>query len=195
VSRRPWWEPDRYEAARGDAGDKGTIVWFEMRKESLGFLGRAAVVHVAEAEIAAPRNAVFGALAEPQGWKHWFPGVREASYTTPPPYGVGTIREANVGGTRWVEELIAWEDPTRWAWTVLGTSVPFAWAQVELFEFVEAAGLTRVQWTLALEPRLLARLGAPLAGPMISRVLRHGMENLAAYLARSGSSERRTTGR
>src|SRR5262249_37145913 len=55
---------------------------------------------------------------------------------TPPPYGVWTIREANVGGTRWGEELIAWEDPARWAWTVLRTSVPFAQAQVESFEFL-----------------------------------------------------------
>jgi carbon monoxide dehydrogenase subunit G len=157
-------------------------MWFEMRKEGLGFLGRAPVVHVAEATIDAPRNAVFDAIAEPQGWKHWFPGVRDASYTTPPPHGVGTIREANVGGTRWVEEMIAWEDPTRWAWTVLRSSVPFAQAQVESFEFMEAAGRTRVRWTLAIEPRLLTRLGTPLAGRMISRLLRHAMENLAKYL-------------
>ena len=165
-------------------------MWFEMRKESLGFLGHAPVVHVAEAVIAAPRNAVFGAIAEPRGWKHWFPGVRDASYTTPPPHGVGTIREANVGGTRWVEEMIDWEDPTRWGWTVLRTSVPFAHAQVELFEFMEAAGQTRVRWTLALEPRLLARLGTPLAGRVNSRLLRHAMENLAAHLERKGASGR-----
>src|SRR5262249_31426784 len=157
-------------------------VWFEMRKESLGFLDRAPVVPVVEAVIAAPRKAVFGAIAEPRGWKHWFPGVREASYATPPPHGVGTIREATVGGTRWVEEMIDWEDPTRWAWTVLRTSVPFAQAQVELFEFMEETGQTRVRWTLALEPRLLARLGAPLAGRMISRLLRHAMENLGKYM-------------
>jgi len=170
-------------------------VWFEMRKESLGFLDRAPVVHVAEAVIAAPRKAVFGAIAEPRGWKHWFPGVREASYATPPPHGVGTIREANVGGTRWVEEMIDWEDPTRWGWTVLRASVPFAKAQVELFEFTEAAGETRVRWTLALEPRLLSRLGAPLAGRMTSGLLRRAMEGLAEYLERTGASERRTAGR
>ena len=159
-------------------------MWFELRKESLGFLDRAPVVHVAEAMIAASRNAVFDAIAEPRGWEHWFPGVREASYSTPPPYGVGTIREANVGGTRWVEELIVWEDPTRWAWTVLRTSVPFAQAQVELFEFIEAGGRTRVRWTLALEPRLLARLGAPLAGRMMPRLLRQAMANLATRFRR-----------
>lgn len=165
-------------------------MWFEMRKESLGFLACAPVVHVAEAMIAAPRHVVFDAIAEPRGWQHWFPGVREASYTTPPPHGVGTIREANVGGTRWVEEMIDWEHPTRWAWTVLRSSVPFAQAQVESFEFVEAAAQTRVRWTLALEPRLLTRLGAPFAGRMISRLLRHAMENLAAYLERNGASVR-----
>jgi carbon monoxide dehydrogenase subunit G len=168
-------------------------VWFQLRKESLGFLGRAPVVHVAEAVIAAPRSAVFGAIAEPQGWKDWFPGVRAASYTTPPPHGVGTIREASVGGTRWVEELIEWEEPARWAWTVLRTSVPFAQAQVELFELMEAADTTRVRWTLALEPRLLARLGAPLAGRTISRLLRQAMVNLATYLERDRASERQTT--
>jgi carbon monoxide dehydrogenase subunit G len=167
-------------------------MWFEMRKESLGFLGHAPVVHSAEATIAAAPNAVFDAVAEPRGWKHWFPGVREASYTSPPPYGVGTVREANVGGTRWVEELIAWEAPKQWGWTVLRTSVPFARAQVELFEFIEAGGRTRVRWTLALEPRLLAHVGAPLAGGMISRLLRNAMENLAAYLERNAGIERPT---
>ena len=160
-------------------------MWFEMRKESLEFVGHAPVVHVAEAVIAAPRSAVFGALAEPRGWRHWFPGVRAASYATPPPYGVGTIREANVGGTRWVEELIAWEDPTRWAWTVLRTSVPFAHAQVESFEFMEAGCQTRVRWTLAFEPRLLMRLGAPLTGRTMPSLLRHAMQNLTAYLSKT----------
>jgi carbon monoxide dehydrogenase subunit G len=157
-------------------------MWFELRRESLGFLERAPVVHVAEAAIAAPRRAVFDALADPQGWARWFPGVRRASYTTSPPFGVGTIREADVRGTRWVEEMIEWQAPTRWAWTVLRSSVPFARAQVELFELMESAGGTRVRWSLALEPRLLARLTAPLAARTTLRLLRQAMANLATRL-------------
>jgi carbon monoxide dehydrogenase subunit G len=157
-------------------------VWFELRKEGLAFLDCAPVVHVAEAVIAAPQRAVFHAIAEPQGWKDWFPGVREASYVTPPPFGIGTIREADVRGTRWVEELIAWEEPTRWAWTVLRSSVPFARAQVELFELMDSAEGTRVRWTLALEPRLLARLTTALAGRMTPRLLREAMANLQTRL-------------
>src|SRR2546428_12695920 len=91
---------------------RGQGMWFEMRKEDLGFLDRAPVVHVAEAEVPAARAVVFAALTEPRCWKHWFPNLREASYTSPPPHGVGTIREANFSGTHWIEELIAWASPS-----------------------------------------------------------------------------------
>ncbi len=157
-------------------------MWFQMRREGLGFLGRAPVVHRTEVAVAAPRAEVFAALAEPGGWKHWFPRVREASYTTPPPHGVGTIRVADVGGTRWVEEMIAWDEGTRWAWTVTRASVPFARAQVECFELMAAGAETCVRWTLALEPRLLARLGSPFAARVIPRLFRRAMSNLGRYL-------------
>jgi polyketide cyclase/dehydrase/lipid transport protein len=169
---------------RDTPGRREIGMWFELRRESLGFVDRAPVVHVAEAEVAAPRRAVFAAFAEPRGWKHWFPSVREASYTTPPPHGVGTIRNADVGGTRWVEEIVAWDDDRRWAWTVVRTSVPFASAQVESFELVDAGAGTRVRWTLALEPRLLARLGGPFFGRTVRRLLPRAMDNLGAYLGR-----------
>jgi hypothetical protein len=57
-----------------------------------------------------------------------------------------------------------------------------------LFEFMEVAGGTRVRWTLAIEPRLLARLGAPLAGRMTPRLLRQAMENLTTRLAGTSSA-------
>jgi len=157
-------------------------MWFEMRKEDAGFVERAPVVHVAEADVAVARRAVFAAFAEPRGWKHWFPSVRDASYTTGPPYAVGTIREADVGGTRWVEEMIAWDEPTRFGWTVVRASVPFATAQVECFDLADAGTGTRVRWTFALEPRLLARLGGPFFGRTIVRLLRRAMENLGTHL-------------
>jgi hypothetical protein len=159
-------------------------VWFTLRREDLGFVARAPVVHVAEAVVAAPRPAVFGALADAEGWREWFPNVRAASYASPPPHGVGTIREANVGGTRWVEEMLAWDVDRRFAWTVTRSSVPFATALVESYELDDGPGGTRLRWTFALEPRLLARLGAPFAGRTIARLLVRVAANLDARLAR-----------
>jgi uncharacterized protein YndB with AHSA1/START domain len=157
-------------------------MWFPMRQEDLTFVERAPVVHVADAVLRAPRDAVFAALADAGGWPRWFPNVRAATYTSPPPHGVGSIREADVRGTRWVEAMIAWDVGARWAWTVLGASVPLATAQVESFELDDAGGGTRVRWTLALEPRLLARLGAPFAERTITTLFHRAMTNLEAVL-------------
>jgi len=170
-------------------------MWFEMRRESLEFPDRAPVVHLAEAEVPAARHAVFAAFAEPRVWKYWFPSVREASYTSPPPHGVGTFREAHVAGTYWVEEMIAWDESTRLAWTVTRASVPLAKAQVESFELRDAGRGTRVRWTLALEPRLLARLGSPLAARTISRLFHRAMDNLGIYLQQVQAGASATFGR
>ena len=155
---------------------------FTMRKEDLGFVERAGSVHVAEATMAAPRSRVFGAFVDPESWPAWFPNVRRAVYASPPPFGIGTIREAHVGGTRWIEEMVAWDDGRRWAWTVLRASVPFAKAQVECFEFADAGAGTRIRWTLALEPRLVARLGGRFATAAIRRLLSRATANLDARL-------------
>jgi len=66
---------------------------------------------------------------------------------------------------------------------VCGTSVPFATAQVESFDLTDAGTGTRVHWTLALEPRLLARLGAPFFGRTIARLSRRAMDNPGAHLS------------
>ena len=157
-------------------------MWFAMRREDMGFVGRAPVVHAAEARLAASRANVFRALVDPATWPEWFPGVRAASYETRAPYGVGTVRVADVGGTRWVEEIIAWDVDRRWAWTVVRASVPLATAQVESFELADNGDGTRIRWTLALEPRLIARLGAPFMSGSISRLLARAMRNLEGLI-------------
>jgi carbon monoxide dehydrogenase subunit G len=153
-----------------------------MRKEDLSFLARAPAQHAFAAVVAAPRAAVFAAIADPTGWRDWFPGVRSAAYTSAAPYGVGTIRQADVSGTRWVEEMIAWDVDRRWAYTVLDASAPLAVAQVESFELEDVPGGTRVRWTIAIEPRLLQRIAAPLAPLVMRRVFARAMSNLEARL-------------
>lgn len=161
-----------------------------MRREDLGFVERAPVRHVFSALVRAPRDAVFAAIADPPGWPAWFPGVRSARYSSPPPHGVGSIREADVSGTRWVEEMIAWDERRRWAYTVIEASAPLASAQVEVFDVEDAADTllldgtpsTRVTWTLAIEPRLLQKLSAPIAPLIMRRVFERAMASLEAKL-------------
>ena len=157
-----------------------------MRREDMTFVERAPVRHVFTKVIGAPRADVFAAIADPPGWHAWFPGVRSARYASPPPHGVGSIREADVSGTRWVEEMIAWDDGRRWAYTVTDASTPLASAQVEVFDVEDAVldgtPATRVTWTLAIEPRLLQKLSAPIAPLIMRRVFERAMTNLDAKL-------------
>lgn len=160
-----------------------------MRREDMSFVERAPVRHVFTKVVAAPRAAVFAAIADPPGWPAWFPGVRSARYSSPPPHGVGSIREADVSGTRWVEEMIAWDEGRRWAYTVIEASTPLASAQVEVFECADTvldggAGAlgTRVTWTLAIEPRLLQKLTGPIAPLVMGRVFERAMANLESRL-------------
>ena len=157
---------------------------FAMRQEELAFIDRAPMVQVVEAVVSSPPTAVFAMLADAAGWPGWFPGVRAAWYATPPPHGIGAIREAKVGGTHWVEKMIAWDDPSRWAWTVTAASVPFAAAQVESFDLQAVAGGTRVRWTIGLEPRLLALLARPLMRRTTVSLFARAMQNLDAHLRR-----------
>jgi hypothetical protein len=157
---------------------------FTLRLETLSFLERAPQIHRFEGSVAAPRPAVFAAIADPGGWPEWFPGVRRACYASAPPHGVGSLREAQVSGTRWVEEMIAWEADRRWAYSVTTSSVPLASAQVECFELEDALACTRVRWTLAFEPRLLLRLAGPLGPAAMGRVFLGAMRGLERHLLR-----------
>jgi len=125
-------------------------MWFDLRVESLAFIDAAPVRHVNEASLAASPSKVFAAIADPTGWREWFPGVREASYATAAPFGVSTIRRAHVGSTLWVEQMIAWETERLWAYSVTRATVPFAWAQVESFALEAVGSGTRVRWIIAL---------------------------------------------
>jgi carbon monoxide dehydrogenase subunit G len=161
-------------------------MWFDCRKEQLSFADRAPIRHCVGARLAAPRSQVFAAIVEPETWPRWFPGVHAASYTGRTPNGIGTIRQAHVGRTHWVEELIAWEADVRWAYTVLRSTAPFAHAQIESFDFGDIDGGTEVRWTLALEPRWLARLGAPFLPRVVDRLFHRAMQNLETFIGNEG---------
>ncbi len=127
--------------------------WHELEPVGLEFLKTAPSKYVVEAEIAAPREAVWRAFADASTWSQWFPDVETASYPNQaPPYGVGTLRASTVAGQRYEEYMVVWDEPSRWAYYVARTTRPIARAQLEYTEFEDCAGGTRVRWTLATDP-------------------------------------------
>jgi hypothetical protein len=96
---------------------------------------------------------VFAAIsADPSTWG-WFPGVDEGSYEGDGAPGVGTRRWVHVGGVKYRETMLAWDEPRRWTYRVDETSAPVFAALLEDWVMEPADGdTTTLRWTFAFDP-------------------------------------------
>ena len=166
-----------------------TTPWTPLRKVGLEFIEKAPKVYRVEKTLGARRTDVWRAFADPGTWKHWFPGVEEASYgDSPEPFGVGTFRESLVAGERYEEIMVCWEEGVRWGYTIERATLPLAKAQLEINEFEDFAGGTLVRWILATDP--LQDLGymadSTPFDEFLDRLFGDAMQALDAYIAEGG---------
>ena len=131
--------------------------WFEMRRVGLEFLDEAPMRVEVGVWSVLSRHQLWAAFTDATTWSSWFPDVRSADYPKQSaPYGVGTVRVADVGGMLFEETILAWDEPTRWTYRIDRCTTDLASAQVEATEFAELPdGGTQVRWTLACNPRPL----------------------------------------
>jgi polyketide cyclase/dehydrase/lipid transport protein len=154
-----------------------------MREVGLEFLATAPVRLVFEARVPARRDKVFAAVtADPATWS-WFPTLSSGSYEGTGPYGVGSGREVRAAGVRYRETIMAWEEPTRWAYRINESSAPMNRALLENWEFEDVGDRTLVRWTFAADPRLGFRVILSLGRTVVGWVFRRAMHNLGAQLS------------
>ncbi len=160
--------------------------WHECRKVGADFADHAKARYVVERDIKAPRQAVWNAFADPATWAHWFPHVDWVTYDGLPPYGVGTIRRSSVAGCLHDETMVVWEEPRRWGYIIDRVTEPLSTAQLEITEFDEIPGGTRVRWTLACDPLpgLTFLSGDEPFEDFLGKILEEALPKLERYLAR-----------
>ena len=108
------------------------------------------------------------------------------TYDGPPPYGVGTIRRSSVAGALHDETMVVWDEPRRWGYIIDRVTEPLSNAQIEITEFDETPGGTRVRWILACDPLpglLFLAKDEPFEA-FLGRVLDGALAGLLAYLNR-----------
>jgi len=121
----------------------------------LDFLDVAPYRFEFEEPVAAPPARVWAAIsADPSTWT-WFPGIEEGAYEPAAGApGVGTRRWVRIGGVKYRETMLAWDEPHRWAYRVDETSAPLFVALLEDWRIEPGPGETTVmRWTFAFEPR------------------------------------------
>ena len=156
----------------------------QLREVGLDFLESAPHKFVFEAEVDAPRKDVWAAIsADPSTWTEWFPGLDEGGYEGDGPPGVGTLRQIRMGDSRYRETMLAWDEPSRWAYRVDESTDPVAKALVEDWRMEERGDKTVVDWTFAVDPGPQLADAIEVAESVIGDVFRQAMGNLSKRLS------------
>ncbi|MEV5125122.1 SRPBCC family protein [Streptomyces decoyicus] len=153
-----------------------------LRPVELDFVASAPLRLVFAAEITAPPEAVYAALADDvAGWSCWFTGVARSASTHD-----GKGREVRLaGGTRFTETVLAAEPGLRYAYRVDTTNAPGMRALVEDWRLTPAGGGTRLRWTFAADGPAPFRFLLTLARPGLGRAFRESAKALDRRLAKA----------
>ena len=125
-----------------------------LRAVDLGFLDEAPLrFEYASPDLPATPAALFAIVcSDPSGWS-WFPGLEAGGYEEAGPHGVDSRRWVRMGDTTYRETILAWDEPTRWAYRVDETSDEVFDALIEDWVIEPAGAGSRLRWTFAFAPR------------------------------------------
>jgi uncharacterized protein YndB with AHSA1/START domain len=153
-----------------------------LRTVELDFLNTAPHRFEFEAVVPVPKETVFAAISDdPSTWT-WWPGHEGGAYETAPPHGVGSRREMHMGDSQYRETILAWDEPTRWAYRVDESADALIDALVEEWVVEGDGDRSTVRWTFAVEPGSDMEAAITAAKTMIGEMFDQAMANLSTRL-------------
>ena len=155
------------------------------RAVDAAFLANAPRLITSTAVIAAPRDKVWAALTiDPASWT-WFPGFSDkGSWLSGEPHGVGSRREVTMGGVRYRDTMLVWDEPERLAFRVDEATAPIAKALAEEYRLVADGDRTVLHWTFCVDgpAPFNALLGSALGPAGMGMLWRRACANLETRL-------------
>ena len=158
-------------------------MWFRVRPADVTFAATAKKQLTYDVAVAGSGAAAFRAVTEPEALMRWMTGVKSAKWLTSAPHGVGSVREVHVPGIAVHEKVLVWEPGERFVFCVVRANVPLLKRMVEDFRMTRMESGTRVQWTVAYQPLLLASPLEFVLTPRFSKMFQEGSAQLARYVA------------
>ena len=137
-------------------------------------------------ELSARPADVFTIFEDGESWPRWFHGIHNVVWTSNKPYGVGTTRTVWLTGVTIDEHFFRWEQDHRFSFYLIGHSMPLfhAFAEDYLLEEV-APSRTQFTYSVAAEPRLMIRMGGPIAQTYFGSMFRNGCKGLQSYVLKA----------
>jgi hypothetical protein len=133
-------------------------------------------------EIPLPAPRVWEELTA-DGALTWCRIIRATAWTSPSPFGIGTTRTVrSLGGLQvFQERFFRWEEGRRQSFYVFEANTPLfrRFAEDYLIEPV-SEGACRFSWTIAVEPRPVARPGEPVNRRLLATLFRDTRRHFGA---------------
>ncbi|BDN81931.1 MULTISPECIES: SRPBCC family protein [Mycobacterium] len=144
--------------------------------------GQAPFLYRNSVDLAITPEQLFEVLSDAESWPSWAPVITKVTWTSPPPFRVGTTRTVEMrGGLVGNEEFIAWEPFSHMAFRFNECSTQAVAAFAEDYRVEVIPGGCRLTWTMAQKPAGPARLGMMLSGPLLNLGLRRFLRKLRSY--------------
>ena len=158
--------------------------WYPLQPADADFLTSAPHVFRYEKRYAAAPEQVWASLTSDESIAAWGPSIKEVTWTSPRPFGIGTTRDVVAfGGATMRERYFRWDDGHRHSFYAYESTLPVFTRFAEDY-IVEADGdATHFTWVLALEPKramaLPVKVFAPLLKAGFGRIPSEGQKHFA----------------
>ena len=134
-------------------------------------------------ELEATPETVFDIFADGESWPRWFEDIRQVTWTSPEPKGVGTTRTVVLTTMTVYEHFLAWERGRRFTFRFTGSTLPLCRAGIEDYRLDDLGnGRTRFVYGVYLAPTFLAQLVGPIMKLQFTRMFRKAAEGLRSYV-------------
>lgn len=128
--------------------------WYPLESADADFLASAPHVFRYQKRFAAPPEQVWESLTSDVSIAAWTVAVKEVTWTSPRPFGVGTTREVAAPALSTMRErFFRWDEGSGYSFFVYESTLPPFKRFAEDYVVEPDGADTLFTWTLALEPK------------------------------------------
>ena len=137
-------------------------------------------------EIPASAAETFSVLEDGASWPVWFKGIREVTWLTPKPFGVGTRRTVRLDTVTVEEFFFRWDVGKRLSFYLTRHDRPLTHALAEDYNLVSTGPAScRFEYAVAFEPRMIVKLTRPLTVAYFNHMFAGAVKGLGEYMRSS----------
>jgi hypothetical protein len=142
--------------------------WHPLEPADADFLASAPHVFRYQKRYAATPEKVWESLVSDESLAAWGPMIKDVTWTSPRPFGVGTTRDVTApGGSTMRERYFQWDEGRSHSFYVYESALPVFKRFAEHYLVEPAGSETLFTWTVAIEPKGAFALPLKVLAPLL----------------------------